>query len=197
MYHARSFLMKIIMTGILWIIVLSDGYAQSVTRRFDEDIDDFVSSLIDQYSIKSGATFEYQKGDTHLIFYFVIKSIFNKPVIDSLMSDLDNSATMTIFYVLYSDDQINYKKAVIDTIDIKSDCCSCDLPATVDSIFYHHIKKDHKIIVLRKNLIKHGCSLMTSHWALVYDDLLENIRSGAIPVKPNKVISYYPYKKRK
>lgn len=198
--------MKKLFLIIAALTTLNYCLSQTITRHINEPKDALVNRIIEANALIVGPTYEFRDFSSVIILYFSIQSndsLLRKESTDAplnVFSDLDrfeNASTTTLFNVLYSEDDVNYTESVVDTIDTNSGCCPCHLPATVDSIFQDTAKRRNRIIVLRTNPIRYDCSFTSGYRALVYDDLLNKIRSGNILSEPKLIVEYDPFAKDK
>ena len=181
--------MKKLLINLLALITTFVCHGQNTTRQMNENKDSFVNRIMSENSYKAGPTYEF-KDSVSLILFFEIQALRKLPKKSNDMNHFEGVPTLTLLSVLYSEDQKEYRRIILDTLDINSGCCPCYYPATVDSVLHTN---ENEIIVLRTNPVKHDCNSMTTYWALLYSDLLEKIKSEKFSVKPSLTLCYYPF----
>lgn len=181
--------------SFLLLLFVNWGFGQDIKRNVNEDLDQFVKRIIGGESVQLGAAYEYQLEGNSIILYFEISSqapIHGKMDPNNLFKD---TPTVTLFKALHSDDEVNFNLSVVDTLDINTACCPCHLPAVVDSVFMKDGITQKELVVLQTNPVKFDCSSITTHYALLYEDVLKQIISNNLPLRPSCKVGYYPNSK--
>jgi hypothetical protein len=190
--HVNSKHMKHTSTIILLTFLLNFCWGQIYVRQKDESKDSLIAKTIGPSSLKIGKTYDLNDLTSNTVIYFEIKTkdtskLIEKPgesEFEFLRSPYIVKPTITLFNVLYSLDNVHYKKYVVDTVDFNSGCCPCHLPDIVDSILFIDSSSRNELILLLTHPVEDECNSVTGYYALFYENFSKRIRAGIFSFKP-------------
>ena len=184
--------MKYLTIIILVLFNANNCMGQNFVRQNAESNDNLISRTIESNSVKIGQSYELRDSTSATLIYFEIKALDSaKLVVDSFenqfgqfLNPYSGRATVTLFNVLYSVDNIHFQKHTVDTINYNSGCCPCHQPNIVDSIaFIDNITKNDLILYLI-HPVSFNCNSISHYYALFYKNFWTNIKQGIFSFKP-------------
>lgn len=177
---------------LLLTCLLNCCWGQIYVRQKGESKDSLIAKTIGTNSLKVGKTYDLNDSTSNTVIYFEIKTKDSSKLIEKsleseirfLSSPYSGKATITLFNILYSLDNVHYKKYVIDTVDFNSGCCPCHFPDIVDSILFIDSNTRNDLILLLTHPVKFDCNSVTSYYTLFYENFSKRIKSGIFSFKP-------------
>ena len=184
--------MKYLTTIILVLFNVNNCLGQTYVRQNAESNDNLIARTIDSNSVKIGQSYELRDSTSATLIYFEIKALDSaKLVVDSnenqfgqFLNPYSGRASVTLFNVLYSLDNINFQKYTVDTIDYNSGCCPCHQPDIVDSISFIDNTTKNDLILYLIHPVSINCNSISHYYALFYKNFWTNIKQGNFLFQP-------------
>lgn len=169
--------------------------SQTIQRAVGEVADSLVMRITeDRQVFITGKPYEVVDSTYSAIIYADITALKKLPKKRNVFNPMEGIPTVTRLNVLYSRDKVNYKKYILDTLDMNSGCCPCHLPGSVDYFYVSDSKKKDELLVMKVMPVKHDCNSMTSYWAILYEDVNDAFATQQFNWKPLGMKSFFPIK---